>query len=454
MIKTFISTIKNILGDNLLTLSGEVLVTPKKGFSRNALDCLDKCKLKCILDDINRKYPCFKVEIVNGLMEINIKFFAHKARIANKDFLNEFNEYLSGIASVILQQEKVSVRINVFGTLETKNKIEQYRYLNKKDDVRYTIVDEKVKNKFIRFLSPKIYLLTVLLFIACYAGYNHYFVDGAKGEAIDIDSRVVGSGYSASDLYNSWNRLCIRGTLGSSVLSLYSSITGNADQNRLTAMLDTNMGFQYADMWNRIASGNTMSKEQAMGDMYAWLKGSTTRKDIEKVFSEYEENGTAADPLRAAADLFINKGNGVMATQADAMYAALREKNVFSTDSLRQVFGDQFVKDNVAGGRIAGTADFIASGYGSDSNVRKRAEKYVQQLRSQGINITVDQYLGGVGLTYAKDTNRNQSNLSKVMVSGKLDRVKEFAMPFASQFGAERYANLVLGTEWFDKGRK
>lgn len=329
MIKTFISTIKNILGDNLLTLSGEVLVTPKKGFSRNALDCLDKCKLKCILDDINRKYPCFKVEIVNGLMEINIKFFAHKARIANKDFLNEFNEYLSGIASVILQQEKVSVRINVFGTLETKNKIEQYRYLNKKDDVRYTIVDEKVKNKFIRFLSPKIYLLTVLLFIACYAGYNHYFVDGAKGETIDIDSRVVGSGYSASDLYNSWNRLCIRGTLGSSVLSLYSSITGNADQNRLTAMLDTNMGFQYADMWNRIASGNTMSKEQAMGDMYAWLKGSTTRKDIEKVFSEYEENGTAADPLRAAADLFINKGNGVMATQADAMLCSVaREKRI------------------------------------------------------------------------------------------------------------------------------
>ena len=214
------------------------------------------------------------------------------------------------------------------------------------------------------------------------------------------------------------------------------------------------MGFQYADMWNRIASGNTMSKEQALGDMYAWLKGSTTVKDIENIFSAYEENGTAADPLRAAADLFINKGNGVMATQADAMYAALREKNVFSTDSLRQVFGDQFVKDNVAGGRIAGTADFIASGYGSDSNVRKRAEKYVQQLRSQGTNITVDQYLGGVGLTYAKDTNRNQSNLSKVMVSGKLDRVKEFAMPFASQFGAERYANLVLGTEWFDKGRK
>lgn len=32
MIKTFISTIKNILGDNLLTLSGEVLVTPKKRF--------------------------------------------------------------------------------------------------------------------------------------------------------------------------------------------------------------------------------------------------------------------------------------------------------------------------------------------------------------------------------------------------------------------------------------
>lgn len=271
-------------------------------------------------------------------------------------------------------------------------------------------------------------------------------LDVARG----ADSRATGSRYQASDLYNSWNRLGIRDTLGSSVLSLYSSITGNADQNRLTAMLDTNMGFQYADMWNRIASGNTMSKEQAMGDMYAWLKGSTTRKDIEKVFSEYEENGTAADPLRAAADLFINKGNGVMATQADAMYAALREKNVFSTDSLRQVFGDQFVKDNVAGGRIAGTADFIASGYGSDPNVRKRAEKYVQQLRSEGINITVDQYLGGVGLTYAKDTNRNQSNLSKVMVAGKLDRVKEFAMPFASQFGAERYANLVPGTEGFN----
>lgn len=272
----------------------------------------------------------------------------------------------------------------------------------------------------------------------------------ALGIAGDADPRATGGRYQASDLYNSWNRLGIRDTLGSSVLSLYSSITGNADQNRLTAMLDTNMGFQNADMWNRIASGNTMSKDQAMGDMYAWLKGSTTVKDIEKVFSKYEENGTAVDPLRAAADMFINNGNGVMATQADNMYAALTAKDVFTRESLRQVFGDQFVKDNLSDGRIAGTADFIASGYGSDPNVRKRAEKYVQQLRGKGINITVDQYLGGVGLTYAKDTDRNQSNLSKVMLSGNLGRVKEFAMPFASGFGAERYANLVHGTEGFN----
>lgn len=191
MIKTFISTIKNIFGDNLLTLSGEVLVTPEKSFSRSALDCLDKCKLKCILDDINRKYPCFKVETVNGLMEINIKFFAHKARIANKDFLNEFNEYLSRLASVILQQEKVSVRINVFGTLETKNKIEQYRYLNKKDDVRYTIVDEKVKNRFVKLFTPKMYFGAGLLAIVCYIGYigyNYYFAESAQSKIIEPNS--------------------------------------------------------------------------------------------------------------------------------------------------------------------------------------------------------------------------------------------------------------------------
>lgn len=180
MMQKLLSTVKNYFGDNRLTLSGEILITPNKGSSRALIERLDRKQIKSILNGINNQYSSLDIEIVNGLMEMNIKFFAHQIRVANKKFLDEFSEYLRALTKVILLEEDLIVRINVFGTWETKEKIEQYRYLNKKDDVRYTIIDETLKNKFVRLFTPKIYLIAGLLSIICYAGYvgyNHYFVE-------------------------------------------------------------------------------------------------------------------------------------------------------------------------------------------------------------------------------------------------------------------------------------
>lgn len=191
MMKKLLATVKNSFGDNRLTLSGEILITPDKRCSRALIECLDRKKIKSILNGINNQYSSLDIDIVNGLLEINIKFFAHQIRVANKDFLDEFSEYLRELTKVILLQEDLIVRINVFGTWETKEKIEQYRYLNKKDDVRYTIIDETLKNKLVRLFTPKIYLITGLLAIICYAGYvgyNHYFVGNNQLETVEEDT--------------------------------------------------------------------------------------------------------------------------------------------------------------------------------------------------------------------------------------------------------------------------
>ena len=191
MMQKLLSTVKNYFGDNRLTLSGEILITPNKGSSRALIERLDRKQIKSILNGINNQYSSLDIEIVNGLMEMNIKFFAHQIRVANKKFLDEFSEYLRALTKVILLEEDLIVRINVFGTWEPKEKIKQYRYLNKKDDVRYTIVDKTLKNKFVRFFTPKIYFIIGLLSIICYAGYvgyNHYFVEGVQSEAIESDT--------------------------------------------------------------------------------------------------------------------------------------------------------------------------------------------------------------------------------------------------------------------------
>ena len=79
MMKKLLAIVKNSFGDNRLTLSGEILITPDKRCSRALIECLDRKKIKSILNGINDQYSSLDIDIVNGLLEICLLYTSDAA---------------------------------------------------------------------------------------------------------------------------------------------------------------------------------------------------------------------------------------------------------------------------------------------------------------------------------------------------------------------------------------
>ncbi|WP_293729514.1 hypothetical protein [uncultured Phascolarctobacterium sp.] len=170
----FISILQNSLGDNLLTLSGNVLITAP---INNAASVLDSTKVKSIKELVKRieqEYPFIEVGLIYGLADIEIKFFANQKRLHSSNFLDDFNEKLLVLVQNIFTQDNYSVRVNIFGKYSSKDKVQSFRYLNKKDDVRYLIVDEDVRLVTDKICNPKVLSGLTILAILGYVGYMLY----------------------------------------------------------------------------------------------------------------------------------------------------------------------------------------------------------------------------------------------------------------------------------------
>lgn len=180
----------NYFGDNIVTLSGEIIITTLIGKPRITLNNIDRSEIK---KEINNLKDCFEfltVEVINGLTEINIKLFTHNARLSSSNFLDELNESLIKLVRSITKQGNYTVRLNVFGKYYTKDKIVEYRYLNKEDDVRYMIVDEDKQQAIYRLSSPKFVLLIGTLIILCLGGYRVYQYFNSEKQVPAIEQQI------------------------------------------------------------------------------------------------------------------------------------------------------------------------------------------------------------------------------------------------------------------------
>lgn len=170
----FIRKLQNNFGDNVLTLSGNILITAPL---HNAAAALDNSKIKPIKEAVKRirqGYEFLEVDLVYGLTDIEIKFFANKKRLNSKEFLEEFNEKLLLLVQDILAQDAYSVRLNIFGKYCAEGKALTFRYLNKEDDVRYIVVDEEKCLLVDKIFTPKVVTALLVLAAAGYAGYVLY----------------------------------------------------------------------------------------------------------------------------------------------------------------------------------------------------------------------------------------------------------------------------------------
>lgn len=171
MLGNIMSLCRNRLSNNVLSLSGELVLTSKDAKNMLLLNDFDRSGLKNKIVEIRRNYPDIKVEMSNGLTEIDIKFFAHQKRIKSDNFLEEFNELLKELVEVALENENVVARLNVFGKYAVNDSVLTYRYLNKKSEVKYIIVDEEQRNIRDKLLAPKITLVVTVVAIIAFGVY-------------------------------------------------------------------------------------------------------------------------------------------------------------------------------------------------------------------------------------------------------------------------------------------
>lgn len=176
--------------DNVLTLSGEILVTPILSTDNCEINMYDAHILEQMLQDMRTKYPFLQIKYVKGLVEHGINFFCHEERLLQNDFLDCFQEDLCKVVASILKNKKLCVRVNVFGTYETIGLIQEYRYLNKKDDVRYKITDEKIKGKTAQFMRPVTYFVVLLVLVASYFGYQGYRYVFSGRDKVKVEEKI------------------------------------------------------------------------------------------------------------------------------------------------------------------------------------------------------------------------------------------------------------------------
>jgi len=180
----------NQVGDNVLTLSGEILISPASPSNKGAIAQTDRIAISKSLAKIKRRFPYIRIENTNGLVEVVIKFFAHEARTNNDNFLDEFQNTTVDLVKEIFKEDIFAVRVNMFGKFETLHSIKEYRYLNKRDEVRYTIVDEVFKGSSAALNRPIYYLIVGIILCGSYLGYVGYQKFFGVKPGIKVEQKV------------------------------------------------------------------------------------------------------------------------------------------------------------------------------------------------------------------------------------------------------------------------
>lgn len=169
--------LKNYFSNATITLSGEILITVATGWDISLLQTFDRSEYRSLLYRLRGRYPFLRLEENDAVTELSIKLFALDKPFKSDNFLEDFNDLLTELARVILKEEGLLVRLNVFGKFREGKAVKAFRYLNNGDDVRYRITEETPLAASERFLSPlvkSLLLVLALLGLCAYQGYQFW----------------------------------------------------------------------------------------------------------------------------------------------------------------------------------------------------------------------------------------------------------------------------------------
>ena len=148
--------IRQLILPDYLTISGEIIIGSsdvKRLISLNS-ETLTRVTKEAAF--FRETYPYFKVKIDEGLHEITIKLYAQQVRFVSQNFHFGFRQDLMLVLSRILESGDLSVRINIYGYIESNNTVESFRYLNKNDEVSYKVTKTEPVNSLFKMVCRKV----------------------------------------------------------------------------------------------------------------------------------------------------------------------------------------------------------------------------------------------------------------------------------------------------------
>jgi|GEM_PF-5124230 len=147
--------LKCIVSRNFLTLSGEIIIGSVDVTMMVSSDSSIFTKISADASLFQQQYPYIRVRVEEGLHEITIKLFACKKRFLQEHFYDQLRDELVGLISNILNDKRLMARLNVYGTIDSFKKIDNFRYLNKATEVSYKITNSEHKLPFYKQIFVK-----------------------------------------------------------------------------------------------------------------------------------------------------------------------------------------------------------------------------------------------------------------------------------------------------------
>lgn len=172
---TFINDIMNYIGNQQLTISGEITI------KNDLYDqiCVLENDIEPILDEcINRiknRFSYLQIETSKNLVETSIKVFCYKKFLNEKNFLDKFR---SCLGEILISVDNMECQVKISGKILDCRKIQSFIFLNKGKFVEYKILKEETLYSLnpVTINKIKVYGLTIIFTVLIlYTAYYWYF---------------------------------------------------------------------------------------------------------------------------------------------------------------------------------------------------------------------------------------------------------------------------------------
>lgn len=131
---------------NKINIAGEITIQGEDILSGISGDEVLFGKIQFCTQNFTKSYPWLKVESVRNLHEITIKLFAYNKPFSDNAFLDKFSQDVEHLLKELSELESLSLKLNIYGDLNTLRKVEKFRCVNTGSNVYYKVTESVPKS--------------------------------------------------------------------------------------------------------------------------------------------------------------------------------------------------------------------------------------------------------------------------------------------------------------------